>query len=372
MLNCQSFYNYLNQKGIEFSTGVPDSLLKQICAYISDNGNDIIAANEGASIALAAGYHIATEKIPLVYMQNSGFGNCVNPLMSLVDPEVYSIPMLLMIGWRGQPGVKDEPQHIKQGRISEDLLKTLKISYEILSFEMDEAKQQIDKAFSYMKVQNAPFALLVQKNTFDSYKLQSPDKTNFSLKREDAIHLILSKLTSNDIVVSTTGKASREVFEYRVSKGEPHDSDFLTVGCMGHASQIALGIALQKPKKKIVCLDGDGAAIMHLGSFAIIGDQVVDNYKHVVINNGSHDSVGGQPSVGLKIDFQGIALACNYKKVFVASTEQEIDELFPIFMNQKGPVLFEVKVDKGARVDLGRPSKTPVENKTALIKKLKT
>ena len=370
MLNCQSFYAYLESKGINFSTGVPDSLLKQICAYISDNGNDIIAANEGAAIALAAGYHIATQKIPLVYMQNSGFGNIINPLTSLVDPEVYSIPMLLMIGWRGEPGVKDEPQHRKQGRINEALLKALEVPYEILSNELSLAKGQIDKAFHYMKTQSAPFGLLIRKNTFESYQFQSGKNWELPLKREKAIQLVLDHLDKEDIIVSTTGKASREVFEYRVAEKQPHDADFLTVGCMGHASKIALGIALQKPNRNVCCLDGDGAAIMHLGSLAIIGDQQPKNYKHILLNNGSHDSVGGQPSVGLRIDFPKIALSCNYVAAFVATTEAELNATLPQLMEVEGPALLEIKIAKGARADLGRPTKTPIENKEALMKKL--
>ena len=370
MLIGSEFYSYLQQKGIEFTTGVPDSLLKEFCAFISDQGNDIIAANEGASIGIAAGYHLATGKIPMVYMQNSGFGNTINPLTSLADKEVYSIPMLLVIGWRGEPGVKDEPQHVKQGRVSADLLDTLEIPYEVLSNDINEAQKQIDKAVDYMSTENAPFALLIRKNTFEKYSLKNKKADIYPMQREDAIKVIIDECKNDEIIVSTTGKTSREVFECRVANGQGHENDFLTVGSMGHASQIALGIALQKPNKSIICLDGDGAMLMHLGSTAIIGDLSPANYKHILVNNGAHDSVGGQPTVGFDVNFQQIAEACNYKKCFTAESEAELKAILPEFLATAGPVMLEVKTSKGARADLGRPTKTPTQNKADFMKKL--
>ena len=370
MLNSNDFYKQLEAEGVDFSTGVPDSLLKNFCAYLSEKGNDIIAANEGGAIALAAGYHIATGKIPLVYMQNSGFGNIVNPLTSLVDKEVYSIPMLLMIGWRGEPGIKDEPQHRKQGRVSQTLLDTLEIKNAILSKDEATAGQQIKTAFEFMRTHNEPFAFLVQKNTFDKYQLENKP-SEYTLTREAAIKLVLNHLSDQHIIVSTTGKTSREVFEHRVNVQQTHENDFLTVGCMGHASKIALGIAMNKQNREIVCLDGDGAAIMHLGALAIIGDLAPTNFKHILLNNGSHDSVGGQPTVGHDIDFLKIAGACNYKKTFLATSASELAQLLPEFISQDGPVFLEIKVAKGARSDLGRPTKSPIENKNALIASLR-
>lgn len=370
MLKGSEFYNYLQEKGIEFTTGVPDSLLKEFCAYISDQGKDIIAANEGASIGIAAGYHLATGKIPMVYMQNSGFGNTINPITSLADKDVYSIPMLLVIGWRGEPGVKDEPQHVKQGRINEALLETLEIPYAILSKNIGEAQSQINKAVEYMSSENAPYALLVQKDTFEKYTLKNKKEDIYPMNREDAIKVIIDECKNDEIIVSTTGKTSREVFECRVANGQGHANDFLTVGSMGHASQIALGIALQKPNKSIICLDGDGAMLMHLGSSAIIGDLSPANYKHILVNNGAHDSVGGQPTVGFDVDFQQIAKACNYTNCFEAKNENELKNILPEFLSTDGPVLLEIKTSKGARADLGRPTKTPTQNKTDFMRKL--
>lgn len=370
MLNCEAFYHYLRQKGIHLSTGVPDSLLKDFCAYAYDHGNDIITANEGAAIGLAAGHYMATQQIPLVYMQNSGFGNAINPITSLIDPEVYSIPMLIMIGWRGEPGVKDEPQHIKQGRVNEDMLNALELPYCILSDDIEEANKQIDVAFEFMESHQSPYVLLVRKGTFDTYKITKKGASQYEMSREDAIRQVLPFLKAEDILVSTTGKTSREVFEYRANAGEPHDRDFLTVGCMGHASQIALGIAVEKPGRTVYCLDGDGAVLMHMGSLAIIGDQSSNNFKHILINNGSHDSVGGQATVGYQLDFEKIVLGCGYKSYLMADSTESLTTSMQTLVDLPGPVFLEVKTKPGAREDLGRPTIKPVENKKDFIQNL--
>ena len=369
MIDCKKFYDILMEKGIDFFTGVPDSLLKDFCAYITDNSkNNIITANEGNAIALVAGYHLSTGKIGLVYMQNSGQGNSANPLISLVDPEVYSIPLLLFIGWRGEPGEKDEPQHIKQGRITLDFLKTLGIPYQILPENIDEAKKSLDVAIDSIKIRSAPYALIVRKGTFEKYELKNNIKTSYELSREDAIKLIIDKLDERDIVVSTTGKISRELFEYREKLGQRHERDFLTVGSMGHSSSIALGVALQKPNNKIYCFDGDGAMIMHMGALSIIGSEGPKNFKHIVFNNGAHDSVGGQPTAGFNIDFPLIAKACGYKLTLKAETKDEVKEMISLLKFKDGPCLLEIKINKGSRDDLGRPTRTPKENKEDFMK----
>src|SRR5664280_2236945 len=291
MLNCAKFFELLTSKGTDFYCGVPDSLLKSFCAYLQDSvpsNKNFITANEGAAVGLAAGVYLATNKPALVYMQNSGEGNAVNPLTSLADPKVYGIPMLLIIGWRGEPGVKDEPQHVKQGEITLELLKMLGIPYEAL-----------------------------KKNTTPS---------PYSLTREDAIQIILkiASTINNPVFVSTTGMASRELYESRIKMGQKGDSDFLTVGSMGHASSIALGIALHAPDRTIFCIDGDGAMLMHMGAITTIAESGVTNLKHIVINNGAHDSVGGQPTCGFKVNFGKIAKACGYQKTWLATTNGEL------------------------------------------------
>jgi phosphonopyruvate decarboxylase len=366
MINTQKFYESLNQNGVDFYTGVPDSLLKDICSYISDNApadKHIISANEGGAVALAMGYYLATSKTPLVYMQNSGFGNTINPLLSLADPKVYSIPMLLVIGWRGEPGVKDEPQHVKQGEVSETLLKTLDIPYVIISDKTEDIDKVISGAIKKAEENNEPYAILVRKGTFEPYSLKTKIKTNFDLNREEAIIKTTELLSDSDIIVATTGKTSRELFEFRARNNQGHHRDFLTVGGMGHANQIALGISIAKPNKKVYCFDGDGAALMHTGSLGIIGDLKIENFKHIIFNNGAHDSVGGQPTIGFDIDFGKIAKSFNYTKVFRIEKLNHFDEIFMNFQKEKGPCLLEILVNKGARQDLGRPTVSPKENK---------
>ncbi|OFY38943.1 MAG: phosphonopyruvate decarboxylase [Bacteroidetes bacterium GWF2_40_14] len=371
MISPRQFYNLLIDKEVDFFAGVPDSLLKGFCAYITDNvsqKNNIIAANEGGAVALGAGYHLATGRIPLIYMQNSGIGNAINPLLSLIDNKVYSIPMILMIGWRGEPGIKDEPQHIKQGEVTAKLLDAMSIPYEILPDDYNKAKEVIRKSIYYVKLNNSPFAFIIRDNLFESYELQNKEKTDFEMNREVAIKTVVDSLEMDDIVVSTTGKASRELFEYRNQLNQGHEKDFLTVGSMGHASQIALGIALQKPDRQIYCFDGDGAAIMHTGSLGIIGSLAPKNFKHIILNNGAHDSVGGQPTIGTNLDFTRLAKVFNYKNVFFADNMLILKENILKLKSSEGPSLLEIKINKGARKDLGRPSTTPIENKIDFMK----
>ena len=373
MIRTDNFYKWLKENGIDFFTGVPDSLLKDICAYITDNTpkrNNIIAANEGNAVALAAGYHLATGKLPLVYMQNSGMGNTVNPLLSLTDEQVYSIPVLLMIGWRGEPGIKDEPQHKKQGMVTLDLLEAMQIPYYVLGDDEKEAKKQVAEAANKAKETSAPVALVVKKGTFEKYTIKEKIETDYPLKREEAIKKIVSYLDQSDVIVSTTGKTSRELFEIREANGQPHFTDFLTVGSMGHTSQIALGIALQKPDRKVVCIDGDGAVLMHMGGMAIIGSQQPDNYLHIVINNGAHESVGGQPTVGFSVDLPAIAKACNYKSAVRVKTADELEQALKNIKPGTSPALIEVLVKVGSRADLGRPTIKPVDNKKNFMKNL--
>ena len=372
MVEVKEFYNELLNNDISFFTGVPDSLLKSFCAYIKDNvssENNIVSANEGNAIGLASGYYLGTRKIGLVYMQNSGLGNAVNPLASLADKLVYSIPMLLVIGWRGEPNKKDEPQHKKQGVITTETLEMLGIKYEILdeASNNDEMKLKVKKAYSYMKENNEPYALVIKKDTFDEYKLKNNTVFDFEMTREEAIEIVVSKMKENSAVISTTGMASRELFELREKHKENHSKDFLTVGSMGHASQIALGIALSNKDKDVYCIDGDGALLMHLGGLAIIGNAEPNNFRHILINNGAHDSVGGQETVGFKIDTLAIAKACGYKQCYSCSSKEELLNLSEKITTVEGPVLLEIKVKKGARKDLGRPTTTPIENKEAFM-----
>ena len=370
MISPKFFYDTLASYGIDFYAGVPDSLLKNLCAYITDHADaahNIIAANEGGAMGLAAGHYLATSQIPVVYMQNSGEGNIINPLASLTDPDVYNIPVLLVIGWRGKPGVHDEPQHVKQGKVTTGLLNVMGIDYTVLSKEEDKAEAQIKKAIAFMQATKQCYAIVIEKDTFDAYTLQNVEKNDLTMSREEAIQTVAAALGEKDAIVSTTGMISRELFEYRTAMNEGHERDFLTVGSMGHASQIALGIALAKKDRKVWCFDGDGASIMHMGSMAIVANKAPKNYVHVVFNNGAHDSVGGQPTVGLKIDLPAVAKAVGYPQAFSVDSKTDLLDCLKAVEMVEGPVLLEVKVKKGNRKDLGRPTTTPIQNKEALM-----
>ena len=364
MVNVGKFVAALNAGGIEFFTGVPDSLLKSFCAYLTDRGCNQIAANEGGAVGLAAGHYLATGEPACVYMQNSGQGNAVNPLASLADPDVYSIPMLLVIGWRGMPGVHDEPQHVKQGKITLELMKTLGIPTAVLPETTAKACACVKKLLKRAVKESRPVAVIVKKGLFEDYKLKNREADIAKVKREAVIEKILKSLPRNAVIVSTTGMISREVYEVREhlaikqSKNlksqikKCHSHDFLTVGSMGHASQIALGIAKAQPKRPVVCLDGDGASIMQMGNMAIVGQSGCKNLTHIVLNNAAHDSVGGQPTVGGRINLKAIARACGYEVKVRGEGEQ-----------RTAPLFVEIKVAKGARADLGRPKEPPQVNK---------
>ena len=369
MISPEFFIEKLKESGIDCFAGVPDSLLKNMCAYITDHldsAHNIIAANEGAAVGIAAGHYLATGKPACVYMQNSGEGNIINPLASLTDQEVYNIPVLLLIGWRGRPGVHDEPQHVKQGKVTTGLLNVMGINYEVLAKEEDKAEKQIKKAINALQNKEV-FALVIEKDTFEDYKLQNVDVNDLSISREESIRAVAAALGEKDCIVSTTGMISRELFEYRTAMNQGHERDFLTVGSMGHASQIALGIALAQPERRVWCFDGDGAAIMHMGSMAIVADKSPENYVHVVFNNGAHDSVGGQPTVGLKINLPAVAKAVGYKAVYSVNSREGLNSVLADVKCLNGPILLEIKVKKGNRKDLGRPTTTPIQNKESLM-----
>ena len=372
MINVEEFVNYLRDINIDFFTGVPDSQLSSFADYVEENCNNIIAANEGNALAIASGYNLSTGNFPLVYLQNSGLGNIVNPVTSLTHNDVYSIPVVYLIGWRGQPGVHDEPQHIKQGAITLDLLKLLDIEYVIINkeTEFDELKKIFDESFIPKLNNGNSVAIVVSKGAFEEYKIKKENDN--ILTREKAIQTIVDFLSDDDMVVSTTGKSSRELFEYREELKQSHGNDFLTVGSMGHSSSIALGVALNNPDKKIFCFDGDGAILMHMGSIALIGSKKPDNFHHVMFNNSAHESVGGLPTIMSDIDIGRIVLACGYKKVYNASNLNELNRVLPQFIEDNGPVFLNIDVNLESRKDLGRPTTTPIENKNDFMKKLRS
>jgi phosphonopyruvate decarboxylase len=365
-VNPKTFFDELSSKGISFFTGVPDSLLKQLIFCIDENvkiDKHVIAANEGNAIGLASGFYLATKTLPLVYMQNSGIGNAVNPLLSLCDPDVYSIPLLMIIGWRGEPGLIDEPQHVKQGKIQLDLLRALDIPFEIISKDDCEIEKKISKSVKIALKESRPVAIVVRKGTFDKYKPSTYIKNNKLMSREKSLEIILKNLPKNSIIVSTTGKTSREIFEIREREGQSHNQDFLTVGSMGHCSSIALGIAIAKPERKIICIDGDGALIMHMGSLSTVGKLVPKNFYHILINNQVHESVGGQATSAKFVDIPDMVKANGYRNVFFTYDQVELISQVGEFINGAGPNFLEVLVKPGSRDDLGRPTLKPLDNK---------
>ncbi len=367
MIDTKRFLDFLICNGLDFFTGVPDSLLQNFCACMKDccdKRHNIIAANEGNAVGLACGYYLATGRSGVVYMQNSGIGNAVNPLVSLADEEVYKIPLLLMVGWRGEPGTDDEPQHKKQGKITQELLKVMGIKTIVLD---DDYEEKIRYCIDYMSKEKKPIALLIRKNTFSPYK-RAPGQDDYSLTRERALLIITACLDEEDIVVSTTGKTSRELFEIREKNNFGHSNDFLTVGSMGHTSSIALGISLFT-HKCVYCIDGDGSFLMHMGAAAVNGTIMRDNFKYILINNGAHESVGGQPTVGFEIDIPKVLYACGFEHVYTAMDEKEVEQGME-FLHSHPKAAMVICVKQGSRSDLGRPTLLPRENKNLLMEKL--
>ncbi len=359
----------------DFFTGVPDSQLKALCNYLINtygvNGkNHIIAANEGNCTAIAAGYHLATGKIPVVYMQNSGEGNVINPVASLLNEKVYAIPMIFVIGWRGEPGVHDEPQHIFQGEITLKLLEDMEIKYFVIS--RDTTEDEIAAAMAAFKDSlslGRQVAFVVRKGALEYGEAVRYENDN-ALKREEIIRHIV-EASAEDVIISTTGKASRELFEIREQNGQSHKYDFLTVGSMGHTSSIALGVALNKPDRKVWCIDGDGAALMHMGSMAVLGSYKPENLVHIVINNGAHETVGGMPTVAPDIDLAGIARSCGYPYAACAADFEELDTELKNAKDRRGLSFIEIKSVLGSREDLGRPTIPAIDNKKNFMTFLK-
>ncbi len=377
MIVPRKFHDDLQAAGVEFFCGVPDSLLKEFCAYVDavlPIERHVITANEGAAVALAAGYHLASGTVPLVYMQNSGLGNAVNPLLSLADPEVYSVPMILLVGWRGEPGVKDEPQHVKQGRVTPAILESMGIPYHVLESDADAATEVARMAVDEAVRSGGPFVLLARKDVFEKSDKRRvhPHAGEFPLARERAIECLLENLPEAATVVSTTGKISRELYELREQKGQGHAADFLTVGSMGHASQIALGIAMAAPDKLVACVDGDGAVLMHLGGLTTVAASKAPRFLHIVLNNGAHESVGGQPTVALDMSISDVARAVGYRTVLQpVENEKDLVAAVADLVRADGPALLEVRVAVGARSDLGRPNESPRENKQLFMERLR-
>lgn len=362
---------FVERLGVDFYTGVPDSLLSPLCNFLMKrygiSKSHMIGANEGNCVGMAAGYYLATGKIPAVYMQNSGIGNSINPIASLLNEKVYGIPCVFIIGWRGMPGEKDEPQHVFQGEITEQLMETLCIPSYIVGAEtsLEEYELQVKDAKGYLK-EGKSVAFIIKKGALN-YSEKVIYENPYSIRREAAIEEI-AKISENDVIVSTTGKISRELFESREKYCQLHNRDFLTVGSMGHCSSIALRIAIEKPERKVWCIDGDGAVLMHMGALSVTGNYHPDNLIHIVLNNEAHESVGGLPTTANKTDLAKVASACGYSYTNKIEKREDIRKILLYVKELKDLSFVEIKVALGSRRDLGRPTGTARENKKEFMK----
>ena len=373
-MKASEFLSQLTQADIEFFTGVPDSLLGAFCdqlmrIYGINGKHHIVAQNEGGCVALASGYYLATFKTPCVYMQNSGIGNALNPVVSLTHPDVFGIPVLFVIGWRGEPRIPDEPQHIFQGEITERLLSDLDIEYFIL--DKSATQEQLLKVLLHFKTlfsKGKSAAFLIRKGALSGDA--ETYSNGYTLNREEAIGIVLDAC-EGDPVVSTTGKISRELFELRKKRADPHNRDFLAVGSMGHSVLVALGIALQQPERRIWCFDGDGSVLMHMGSFGVVGNQCPENFVHVLFNNAAHETVGGIPTVADNIDFTSVARSCGYAHVYKVYDTDALNAALEQVKTLTGPVFIEIHVTLDSRADLGRPTISTQNNKHDFMEFLK-
>jgi phosphonopyruvate decarboxylase len=375
VIKAEHFVEHLERLGVRFFAGVPDSLLKNLGDQLSSERLSVahcIAANEGAAVGMAIGHHLRTGETPAVYMQNSGIGNAVNPILSIADRDVYSIPMLLILGWRGRPGTEDEPQHVKQGRIMEPLLNAMEIPFAVLPSGEASARATLDGLVSKARSRSAPVALLVERGVFadPATRPEASTRTDNRPSREEALRVLADLIGTNSLIVSTTGMLSRELFEHRVARGDTTSRDFLTVGGMGHASSIALGIARSEPSREVWCLDGDGALLMHAGSLAVIGQLAPPRYFHVVFNNGVHDSVGGQPTAIRNVNVPQLALANGYSSALSVGRLSELASAIDSARRLRGPALIELLVRPGSRPDLGRPTTSPADNKAIFMRNI--
>ncbi len=353
MIDQKAFIGKLQECGVTFFTGVPDSYLNDFCNTLADiipDSRHVITANEGNAIALAAGYSFGCDCVPLVYMQNSGLGNCVNPLVSLTDRNVYSVPMILLIGWRG-PDEENHPQHKTQGEITTKLLEDMNIPYEIVS--EDNAIDAAVRAVEAAKRLSCPVGLIANKGVFNSKIKINSSNDLYPMSREEAIAVILDTAPANTIFTASTGRATRELHAQRILRGEGSENDYLNIGAMGHNSSVALGIALACPDRPVICLDGDSSAIMHMGSMTTDVKAGAGNYIHVILNNGAHESVGGQPSAGYLADFTAIAKGCGYETIEGPVTnEEELKTALSVLLTKNKPALLDVRIRKGLRADL--------------------
>jgi phosphonopyruvate decarboxylase len=366
MINPKEFYDMLIKRaGHDFFAGIPDSTLKDFCSYIDDNSNNhFITANEGSAISMGIGHHLATGETPFIYMQNSGIGNSLNPVLSMASKEIYQIPMVIFVGWRGENAKKDEPQHLHQGKVMIPAFGAMDLDYDLMPTNIKSAEALMEKVIRNLKSQPRPYFIIIKSGTFSEYKSETKETNNLSLTREEVIKKI-TQHSKDAFYLATTGFTGRELFEIQ----NDHSKSFLSIGGMGHVSSIALGVANSKKDQKVIALDGDGSLLMHMGNMAIAGQSKLQNFIHIVFNNGCHLSVGGQKSIAQDIDLTKMAKACGYK-TFEISKEDELQDFLTKLNDLKGPVFVNLLINRSSRADLGRPSQSPKEMKKIFMEKL--
>lgn len=365
MIKPQDFFEILSENNYEYFCGVPDSTLKYLCSYIDDLANDhLICANEGSAIGNAIGYHLATGKVPVVYMQNSGFGNAINPILSMASKEIYKIPMLIIMGWRGEPRIQDEPQHLHQGKVLLPSMEAMELDYDILPTNLESVQKLVTQMTSKIQDENRPYFLIVKKGTFEEYKNVKKVETN-TLNRIHVIKEIIKTFPTQKFI-SSTGFISRELFEVREECHSAHNQDFLTIGAMGHASQIAYSYA-KNSKSKTICLDGDGSFLMHMGGTTAIKSQQDIDIVHIVLNNGVHLSVGGQATIAAELELCNIAHECGFKHSYKIQNQEELSTILDEIKDKTGPIFIDIKVSKEIKKELMRPNLTPLEMKNLFM-----
>ena len=352
MIKVDALINLLKKNNTNFFTGVPDSVLKELSSYLKNKRNHIIATNEGAAVSIGIGHYLSTKKIPCIYMQNSGLSNALNPLISIAHKKVYSIPLILVIGWRGSPRIKDEPQHNVKGKITQQLLKLLNIKYTVLKSNKDFAK--FDKQIKYAKKSKSIVACLIERGTLQKIIKSNSKKDFYNLDKEFFLKKLLEELPSKSKVIASTGYNSRELMYLRKKFNFNNSKDFYMVGGMGHTSSVALGFSLSS-KNKTFCIDGDGSFLMHLGSIMTAGNFANKNFKYILLNNNTHDSVGGQSTNADNIDFDRLSKSLGFKKFYSIKKKQNLRKIIKNFIKINSPSFLEVKVTNSKIKKLPRP-----------------
>jgi phosphonopyruvate decarboxylase len=341
--------------GVRFATGVPDSLLAPLCDQVDDRRSiqHIIAASEGSALALGGGHYLATGQRPLIYMQNSGLPNAINPYLSMCHPSAYAIPSIWVIGWRGEPGVPDEPQHRAIGAATEGLLALLNVPVFMLrSGDADE----LDRLEAWMQDrEQGTVAVLVSARAVDADRRAPRRLEARPLKRREVLEHLVTGLDEEDTIFAGIGHVGRELLAVRGGAPTEFAGDLLCVGGMGHASQFALGFALARPERRVWCLDGDGAFTMHMGACSWLTRHPEQRFIHVLFDNGVHASVGGQPVCGQAVDFGRIAGALGYQHIERVSTLPAAQAALDQARARRAPTFLWCMVDERSASGLPRP-----------------